>query len=551
MSVKVVLGKNKGYVFILPEKLKKRGDVYCLPESLCIDEISYNLLQRPDKAFGAILKDESKNLYALYPLTKSEEVMYKYFDILKDPHIKEAHTDEGASAEFTAFPTERIGIKQIKDSRNDENTIPNYVLKEIAIYRLLSDFTCIPYLYNFQLEPKIKLQIELGIESLASALPISEKDCKTIIHRLCRCMQIIASQGIIHGDLKPGNVIITELGQVQIIDWGGSSIDRTGNQGVLKNIAGTFGYFAPEVLLNYKRREFGNYTYKIDIFSLGMILYVLLTGHHMFGSFHPTMDENIEGLLKLADIGYTEVDVIIEKGTSIADKLKEKLITEYKLDDTPADLLSRMLEYSPKRRCTYEEILIHPYFTDIRTYIPDFPQLICNPPIPLHYNVGRKIPLPIREKVLDWIVDICNSKKQPYEVYFTSLQLFDFFIYLRDNQTNISELQGIACVSMLISSKLLSVTEFTSEYLSYMSSSSVTEDFIIQYEKEMLQTLNGNLLVPTLWSFQHENYIEVRVGVLNQQKQLIDKMINLYKRSDVYDLLRDASKGGTKYKKLI
>ena len=80
------------------------------------------------------------------------------------------------------------------------------------------------------------------------------------------------SQGIINCDLKPDNMVISEKGKIQIIDWGVSEIDFTKYQDRIKNTTKqTLWYMAPEILKIIPKKD---YSYKIDIFSLGLIFII-------------------------------------------------------------------------------------------------------------------------------------------------------------------------------------------------------------------------------------------------------------------------------------
>jgi len=81
------------------------------------------------------------------------------------------------------------------------------------------------------------------------------------------------SQGIIHRDIKPENIMVSTNDELKLIDFGLSKRQQ-GNK-KLKTIAGTPYYMAPEVLD-------GHYDSKCDCWSLGVLLYVFMSGYLPF-----------------------------------------------------------------------------------------------------------------------------------------------------------------------------------------------------------------------------------------------------------------------------
>ena len=83
----------------------------------------------------------------------------------------------------------------------------------------------------------------------------------------------IHAKGIVHRDIKPENIMITATDEIKIIDFGLSKRYKKGAK--LHDMAGTPYYMAPEVLD-------GEYDNKCDIWSLGVLLYVLMSGYLPF-----------------------------------------------------------------------------------------------------------------------------------------------------------------------------------------------------------------------------------------------------------------------------
>lgn len=107
----------------------------------------------------------------------------------------------------------------------------------------------------------------------------SEKNIASIINKLLSAISHIHSLGIVHRDLKPDNILFENENpdsDVKIIDFGVSRQIFKANDD-LNSIVGTPYYVAPEVLN-------GKYDKKVDIWSIGIIMYVLMTGKPPFNA---------------------------------------------------------------------------------------------------------------------------------------------------------------------------------------------------------------------------------------------------------------------------
>lgn len=101
----------------------------------------------------------------------------------------------------------------------------------------------------------------------------NERGVKKIIRDLCDALTVIHSYGIIHRDIKPENVMITDEGSVKLIDFDAARLFKNGQSKDTK-IIGTTGYAAPEQFGFTQSDE------RTDIFAVGVLMNVMLTGEH-------------------------------------------------------------------------------------------------------------------------------------------------------------------------------------------------------------------------------------------------------------------------------
>ena len=105
-----------------------------------------------------------------------------------------------------------------------------------------------------------------------------------VSYKMLLALQYLHNRGIVHRDLKPENMLIAKKGDlsaVKLTDFGLSAmIDQQSE--MLKTPCGTPGYVAPEVLTLI----YGGYDKQVDVWSMGVIIYILLCG------FPPFFDNN-------------------------------------------------------------------------------------------------------------------------------------------------------------------------------------------------------------------------------------------------------------------
>ncbi|KAJ0698280.1 putative protein kinase CAMK-CAMKL-CHK1 family [Helianthus annuus] len=117
---------------------------------------------------------------------------------------------------------------------------------------------------------------------------LREEVARSYFQQLISAVDFCHSRGVFHRDLKPENLLLDEEGCLKITDFGLSAFsDHVKHDGLLHTTCGTPAYVAPEVI-----GKKGYDGAKADIWSCGVILYVLLAG------FLPFQDDNVVAMYR-------------------------------------------------------------------------------------------------------------------------------------------------------------------------------------------------------------------------------------------------------------
>ena len=168
-------------------------------------------------------------------------------------------------------------------------------------------------------------------DRMAEQGKISENECAIIIWQILSAVAYLHRKNIMHRDLKPENIVLEDQESkifVKIIDFD-NAVKFTKP---VKGVVGTLEYMAPEILDSY-------YTEKCDIWSLGVLLYVLLSGNSPFGG---STDEIVKMRIKSGKFDLEGKDW---KNISVGAK----------------DLIKKMLVKSPEKRLSACSALRHPW----------------------------------------------------------------------------------------------------------------------------------------------------------------------------------------------
>ncbi|KAJ4725093.1 putative Calcium-dependent protein kinase [Melia azedarach] len=164
----------------------------------------------------------------------------------------------------------------------------------------------------------------------------SEGAVASIIMAIMNFVHSCHSMGVIHRDIKPENFLLSSKEQIALLKAADSGLSTFIEEGkVYREIVGRAYYIAPEVL----QRRYGK---EVDIWSAGVVLYILLRGVPPFWA------ETETGICMA--VLYGHLDLESPPWPTISSSAK--------------DLIRRMLKWNPKKQITSAQVLEHPWIRE-------------------------------------------------------------------------------------------------------------------------------------------------------------------------------------------
>ncbi len=137
----------------------------------------------------------------------------------------------------------------------------------------VEDYKVVERKYEIGWDISIRMELLTPLYSYIADKTMSEKEVIKLGCDICSALEVCAKKNVIHRDIKPGNIFINDFGDFKLGDFG---IARQ-MESLTTNLSrrGTGSYMAPEVEKGLK------YNAKADLYSLGLVLYLLLNNNRM------------------------------------------------------------------------------------------------------------------------------------------------------------------------------------------------------------------------------------------------------------------------------
>ncbi|EMR68824.1 putative checkpoint kinase 2-like protein [Eutypa lata UCREL1] len=247
---------------------------------------------------------------------KSTGQRYAVKIFTKQPGMEDRSKTEGLQQEIAVLMgVSHPNVLCLKDTFNERNAV--YLVLELAPEGEL---------FNF----------------IVMKQKLTEDEARKLFIQLFQGIKYLHDRNIVHRDIKPENILLVDKDlHVKLADFGLAKI--IGEESFTTTLCGTPSYVAPEILAEGRHRK---YTKAVDVWSLGVVLYICLCG------FPPFSDE-----LYTRDFPYTLSQQIKSGRFDYPSPYWDSV------GDPALDLIDHMLVVEAEKRYTVDQCLEHPWLT--------------------------------------------------------------------------------------------------------------------------------------------------------------------------------------------
>eukprot|EP01091_Cochliopodium_minus_P017778 TRINITY_DN7037_c0_g3_i1.p1 TRINITY_DN7037_c0_g3~~TRINITY_DN7037_c0_g3_i1.p1 ORF type:complete len:512 (-),score=119.45 TRINITY_DN7037_c0_g3_i1:124-1626(-) len=250
---------------------------------------------------------------------------------------------------------ESYAIKIMDKHKFSSTQMSENMKREILILRKLQHPNIVSVIDIIDNNKNLYIVLELAkggelFDRIMEKEKFSEEEARQMFKQLLDAVSYLHSKNIVHRDLKPENILLDNKkdNTIKITDFGLARI--VGNKQMMQTQCGTPHYVAPEIL-NLGNNSFNGsniqgYGKEVDSWSLGVILYILLTGCPPWDS-----DENDD-----------EVHIFKQIKSGIV-TFPQDLFKD--VSPSAIDLIKQLLTFDPSKRLSVEDALLHDWILNI------------------------------------------------------------------------------------------------------------------------------------------------------------------------------------------
>eukprot|EP01094_Clydonella_sp_ATCC50884_P010722 TRINITY_DN20561_c0_g1_i1.p1 TRINITY_DN20561_c0_g1~~TRINITY_DN20561_c0_g1_i1.p1 ORF type:complete len:530 (-),score=136.55 TRINITY_DN20561_c0_g1_i1:306-1895(-) len=236
---------------------------------------------------------------------------------------------------------DRVAVKVVNKEKHGDEKSRAALKREVRILQSLQhpNITAIKDVFENDKYLFMVLELCTGgdlFDSVSKRGCFTEAEARDVVRQVLRALEYLHQRGIAHRDLKPENLLFADMSPgscVKLTDFGLAQISR----GPMKTMCGTPQYVAPEVLLGSSGSS--GYGVQVDMWALGVITYVLLSGGLPFSE-----DRTDRGLYSQIQLGAFSFE-------------PEEDWVEVSLE--AKDFINRLIEVRPHKRMDVRTALKH------------------------------------------------------------------------------------------------------------------------------------------------------------------------------------------------
>jgi len=265
---------------------------------------------------------------------------------------------------------EIVAMKKVRIALTEDG-VPMSVLREISLLRHLGKYNhpnivrlmdiCHGPRYDREMVLYLVFEhVDQDLNSYLEKCPwpgLPTDRIKDLMWQILCGVDFLHSHRIVHRDIKPQNILVSNSGTIKLADFGLARIYDS--NALLTSMVVTLWYRSPEVLLGT------SYATPVDLWSCGCIFAELFTRKPLFpGQYEVDQLGQIFSILGTPSEADWPEDSSVLRNSFSSCKPRDLADLIPEMDTQAKDLLQKMLRFDPLKRITAAEALAHPYFAE-------------------------------------------------------------------------------------------------------------------------------------------------------------------------------------------